>query len=1176
MGAGRAEGDQVMPEQPSEEQLARYAAGDCSESEAEAIEAFLERSPEVREWVERARADAAWLKGVQKAAGRDETNADETREALGATVSAGGEQADDATLPGHTPQIEGYEIVRELSRGGQGVVYQAIQKATGRKVAVKVLIAGPHASPSARKRFEREIDLAAQLKHPHIVTVFDSGVTRDGHHFYAMEYVRGLPLNKYVRQNKLSLEDALDLFTKVCSAIDHAHRRGVIHRDLKPSNILVDVQGTPCVMDFGLAKMLAGPTHTLVSISGELVGTLPYMSPEQSRGNPDEIDTRTDVYALGVILYELLTGHYPYPVVGHVADVLKHIAETPPTPPTSLWTIESGVGVSTTRRLRRGQCPIDRDMETVVLRALAKEPDRRYQSAAELGRDIGHWLVDEPIDARRDSRAYVLKKTLAHYKRHFLVSAAVLLVLLVSIVTTVHARREARAEREAARLADEARAQEARALREAARLADEARAQEARAQREAARLLEEARSLIERRVLLPQARSQIDEAIRLAPYDEHAYMLRGLLDILFGLDAPIDEKPDWLIEAADDFLQAHLAAGGQMPDDTSPDPNATGVDRAGSRAALLSAANLYALADHHDDAEKLLALEGALARRQHATQGGADVADQGAAYAAMLSSALRFYDPKHDPLVVRKPAMIAMSPKVAHAEPDRSATLRRTLPMPPEGLNPAARQGYGRYVTELLFDRLLRKNKDLEIEWNPVLVESAQRADDGVTWDIVLGPGVTWHDGHALTAHDVAFSWDHQRDKSVPDKEALQSVCALDETHIRVVHQQVTSRAIAMWDMMFPLIPEHVYMRLGERFDDEFGHKPIGNGPYRMIEGDSVDTITLERWEHYPSRNEPKPYFRCVVFHIEPERAKRVRALACGTLDAVELNAGDFFWAVTGESFRGRVVKIHAPRWAYEYLCWNLAKNAHLFSDGRVRKALAHTLDLGSRMGDQYGGMYEPSTGIYCPDSWMFNASVERIAYDPDLANALLDDAGWRWGNTDGTVGYRTNGQRTLAFTLLVPDVSRDARRVLAFFQQSLRDVGISMAVEVVPPRSYMTRVRAGEFEAYWGAVRSAAHPDLERSRWCRAGAKNYGSYSNDEVDKKYDVARREMSTSNQKEHYQQIQQLIYEDQPYLFLWRVPTLWAFNSRLRGVEVSAQGVTGFYPGPRGWWMPIGDN
>ena len=307
--------------------------------------------------------------------------------------------------------FRGYTVQGEIHRGGQGVVYQALQQSTNRKVAIKVLLDGAHASNSSRLRFEREIELVAGLRHPNVISVFHSDVTADGLRYCVMDFVRGLPITRYVRQHDLTLPEVLRLFMQVCDAVNHAHQKGVIHRDLKPSNILVDGDGTPRVLDFGLAKGLGEAHESLVSMTGQVVGTLPYMSPEQTRGNGDEIDIRTDVYALGVLLYELLTGRYPYPVSGPMADVLTHIAETEPVPP-GRYGLDAPLAAWQPRKSSR----IDDDLQTIVIKTLAKERERRYQSAGELARDIGHFLAGEPIEARRDSVSYVLHKQLRRHR----------------------------------------------------------------------------------------------------------------------------------------------------------------------------------------------------------------------------------------------------------------------------------------------------------------------------------------------------------------------------------------------------------------------------------------------------------------------------------------------------------------------------------------------------------------------------------------------------------------------------------------------------------------------------------------------------------------------------------------------------------------------------------------
>lgn len=333
------------------------------------------------------------------------------------------------------PLIEGYEIGEQLGEGGQGIVYRAVQQFPRREVVIKLLKDSPGSASTAAKRFEREILIAARLRHPGIVTVHDSGVLPGGKRFCVMEYIHGLPLTQYVKERGASLGETLELFARVCDAVNHAHQRGIMHRDLKPSNILVDADGQPKVVDFGLARSVGQIDDVHVSRAGQVVGAPAYMSPEQTRGNPDEIDVRTDVYSLGVILYELLTGTYPYDVESDLHALITRIREQQPTPPTSAWKTDSGIrSARRTRwlwRERLPRCPIDRELETIVLVCLRKERDRRYQSAGELARDIRRYLAGEAIDAKRDSFGYILRKWL--WRRRRQIAAAVCGVIIVAL-----------------------------------------------------------------------------------------------------------------------------------------------------------------------------------------------------------------------------------------------------------------------------------------------------------------------------------------------------------------------------------------------------------------------------------------------------------------------------------------------------------------------------------------------------------------------------------------------------------------------------------------------------------------------------------------------------------------------------------------------------------------------
>jgi len=300
-----------------------------------------------------------------------------------------------------SPEIPGYDLIGEIGRGGQGVVYEAIQRATGRRVAVKVMRDAPAAGSERRHRFEREVRLLARLNHPALVAVHDSG-ERNGCFYSVMEFVEGTPIDEFVHGGSLPRRETLELFARVCDAVHAAHQRGVIHRDLKPANILVDEAGGPHVLDFGLAKLTpesAGDTGaTAVTDDGRVLGTMAWASPEQVAGRTDDIDVRTDVYSLGVILYELLTGKLPYEAAASIREALELIAEQPPTPPSRL------------DRSLRG------DLETIALKCLAKERERRYGTVAEVAADVRRHLAGEAVEARRDSGLYVMRKTMRRYR----------------------------------------------------------------------------------------------------------------------------------------------------------------------------------------------------------------------------------------------------------------------------------------------------------------------------------------------------------------------------------------------------------------------------------------------------------------------------------------------------------------------------------------------------------------------------------------------------------------------------------------------------------------------------------------------------------------------------------------------------------------------------------------
>lgn len=374
------------------------------------------------------------------------------------------------------PEIPGYDELREIRRGGQGVVFSAVQRSTKRKVAIKIMLAGELASPAARRRFEREIDLAASLRHPGIVRVYDSGVTADGLPYLVMEFVEGVAISEFLRtaspDSPPPPKVVLALFEKIARALTHAHQRGVLHRDLKPSNIRVDAAGEPRLLDFGLAKTAgARGDDTAVSTSGQFVGSLPWASPEQVSGDPNAIDARTDIYSLGVMLYRELTGRFPYAVEGNIRDVIEAILSADPPPPRALMKLapHAGVGAGGTGAASSSTATntanlklISEDCQTVLLKCLAKDPARRYQSAADLADDLSAVLTGAPVRARADSTWYVLSRKVRRYRAVAAGGAVVALIAVAALAATlVFWDRAARARDQAVTARDDAQSQAA-------------------------------------------------------------------------------------------------------------------------------------------------------------------------------------------------------------------------------------------------------------------------------------------------------------------------------------------------------------------------------------------------------------------------------------------------------------------------------------------------------------------------------------------------------------------------------------------------------------------------------------------------------------------------------------------------------------------------------------------
>ena len=369
----------------------------------------------------------------------------------------GGFQIPVAERPGD--RIGPYKLVQRIGEGGCGVVYMAEQeKPMRRLVALKVIKLGMD-TRQVVARFDAERQALALMDHPHIAKVLDAGATEAGRPFFVMELVRGIKITDYCDQNQIPTKERLELFVQVCRAVQHAHQKGIIHRDLKPSNILVTVNdgvAVPKIIDFGIAKATQGrlTDKTLVTAFEQFIGTPAYMSPEQAVMTSVDVDTRSDIYSLGVLLYELLTGRPPFDtrelLAAGLDEMRRTIRERLPVRPSTRLDALTREELTTTAQRRGSEAPklislVRGDLDWIVMKCLEKDRSRRYETASGLAMDVRRHLNQEPVIARPPSKLYEFQRTVQRHKLGFAATGAVVLALLLGIVASAWQARRAEA-----------------------------------------------------------------------------------------------------------------------------------------------------------------------------------------------------------------------------------------------------------------------------------------------------------------------------------------------------------------------------------------------------------------------------------------------------------------------------------------------------------------------------------------------------------------------------------------------------------------------------------------------------------------------------------------------------------------------------------------------------------
>jgi len=577
-----------------------------------------------------------------------------------------------------------------------------------------------------------------------------------------------------------------------------------------------------------------------------------------------------------------------------------------------------------------------------------------------------------------------------------------------------------------------------------------------------------------------------------------------------------------------------------------------------------------------------LALAGCTSTPQRPAEGSPAAGDAGAA-----ATPEGPYDPARDPLV-NPPSLLEPMPADPSAV-DWSATLYRNLDGNPASLNPMlSTSTYEQMMSGLLFDGFFLFDAKLDWAINHDVVDDYQESPDHLQYTVRMKPGLKWQDGEPWTAEDSCFSWEQLMDERVPvpaqrnGPDQIERCEVLDPLTVRFTCKQALPTNI--WNINFTIIPKHLYEKDKANHPDltsgdyytQLNRAPVGNGPYKFVRWLENDKIEVERWDDYHG---DKPAFARQVLRIIPDANILMLSFTKGDVDEFRMTAKQFATqsSVGSDFAKSGGLKVLAPQWQWSYIAWNEDGSNPFFGDVRVRKAMTHACDIPRMIRDLTFNLYTPCTGIFHPDSWMAPHDVTPLSYDLDEAARLLDEAGWKVDTSRD--GWRYKGDTKFEFTLLIPQGSALGVDLAAIFQEDLQSIGVQMKTSLMEWATFSERVRKHEFQASTAAWGTGVDPDTSWNLWHStsyvpdgSAGRNYGGFKNARVDELFQQGREEFDRAKRAEIYAEIARLIYDDQPYTFLFYRPTLWALDSRIHGVTTSPRGVFGFTPAELAWWTP----
>jgi len=469
------------------------------------------------------------------------------------------------------------------------------------------------------------------------------------------------------------------------------------------------------------------------------------------------------------------------------------------------------------------------------------------------------------------------------------------------------------------------------------------------------------------------------------------------------------------------------------------------------------------------------------------------------------------------------------------------------------------------YIVFLVFNGLVKYNKDVELEGD--LAESWDVEDDGLTIVFHLRKDVKWHDGHPFTAEDVKFTHESIVDPNVPtpysgDFKIVKEVEVVDDYTVKVIYKEPFAPGISSWIM--PIMPKHI-LKGEDLLTTDFRRDPIGTGPYkfrRWKSGERIDLVSNhEYFEH-------RPYIDRYIYRVIPDPATMFLELQTEGIDSMSLTPLQFAKQTEASFFKSKFQKFKYPSFGYAYMAYNLKDNK--FRDKRVRQALNYAVDKKEIIDGVLLGQGRISTGQFVPESWAFNKDVRAYPFDPEKAKAMLAEAGWKDRNGDGWLDKE--GKR-FEFTLLTNQGNESRRMTAEIIQRRLKDIGIKVNIRILEWSVFIDEfVNKKRFEAIilgWGLGREPDCYDIFHSSKTRPGEFNFISYTNPEIDRLLIEGRRTFDREKRKKIYHKIHEILYDEQPYMFLYIADSLVAVQRRFEGIELSPIGIGYNFID---WWVP----